>query len=176
MAETFEVAPALAFAELLTTTDVIGNPPINELIKFPIPCAFSSKLVSVILLLASSLSEASIQSKVSIDATMAIVAPVIQTLGLVNPLKSGKVTRFLNSSKVVGTGRFTKCSGEIAKELPEILKNSLIKIPAITATKAPGSNFSLLSIVILSHANKIPIDINVTMMAPGCIATNNSVK
>ncbi len=37
IADNFEVAPALAFAELLTTTEVIGSPPINELIRFPIP-------------------------------------------------------------------------------------------------------------------------------------------
>ena len=49
MAEIFEVAPAFAFAELLTTTEVIGNPPMMELTKFPIPCALNSRLVSVIL-------------------------------------------------------------------------------------------------------------------------------
>ena len=44
------VAPALAFAEVLTTTEVIGKPPIIEENRFPKPCAFNSKLVSVILL------------------------------------------------------------------------------------------------------------------------------
>ena len=139
-----EVAPAFALAELLTTTDVIGNPPMKELMRLPIPWAFNSKLVSVILLLTSNLSEASIQSKVSIEATIAMVAPTIQTLGFVNPLMSGNVIIFLKSSSDCGTGKFTRCFSLIAKELPDILKNSFSKIPAITATNAPGSNFSFL--------------------------------
>ncbi|MNT67014.1 hypothetical protein D3C72_2051260 [compost metagenome] len=106
------------------------------------PWAFNSKLVSVILLLTSNLSEASIQSKVSIEATIAMVAPTIQTLGFVNPLISGKVIIFLKSSSDCGTGKFTRCFSVIAKELPDILKNSFNKIPAITATNAPGNNFS----------------------------------
>ena len=142
MAETFEVAPAFAFAELLTTTDVIGNPPITELKIFPIPCALNSRLVSVILLFVSKRSEASIHNKVSIDATMAMVAPTIQTFMFKNPPKSGNVTKFLNSSKLVGTGRVTKCSFPIAKLLPDALNNSFNKIPATTATKAPGSIFN----------------------------------
>ena len=45
----FDLAPALLFAEVLTTTEVMGKPPSNELIKLPIPCAFNSTLVSVYL-------------------------------------------------------------------------------------------------------------------------------
>lgn len=37
IAESLEVAPAFAFAEERTTTDVIGNPPMNALMIFPIP-------------------------------------------------------------------------------------------------------------------------------------------
>ena len=48
LAEILLVAPALAFAEVLTTTEVIGKPPIKEETKLPIPCAFNSKLVSVL--------------------------------------------------------------------------------------------------------------------------------
>ena len=176
MVDSLDVAPAFALAELLTTTDVIGSPPIKELIRLPIPCALSSRLVSVILLFTSSLSEASIHSKVSIDATIAMVAPVIHTLGFVNPEISGKVIRFLKSSKLFGTGSVTRCSGAIASVLSDILNNSLRRIPVITATKAPGSTFNFLSAGTLSQANRIEIETSVITTAPGCIADSNSVK
>ena len=47
MADILDFAPALLFAEVRTTTDVIGKPPKSELIIFPMPWAFSSTLVSV---------------------------------------------------------------------------------------------------------------------------------
>ncbi len=98
---------------------------------------------------------------------MAMVAPTIHTLGLVKPLKSGIVTRFLKSSNDCGIGKTTKCFGLIAKELPVSLKISFNKIPATTATRAPGSIFILLRVGILSQAKRIPTETKVTIMAPG---------
>src|SRR5690606_32007982 len=115
IADDLDVAPAFALAELRTTTDVIGKPPINELSKLPIPCALSSKLVSVIRRFISNRSDASIQSSVSIDATIAMVAPTIQTFVFKKPSKFGMVIRFLKSSAVCGTGKVTKWSEVIAK-------------------------------------------------------------
>jgi len=48
------------------------------------------------------------QSKVSIDATTAIVMATIQTVGLVIAAKFGVTIMALNSSKFVGTGNETK--------------------------------------------------------------------
>ena len=79
MLEILCVAPAFALAEERTITAVIGKPPISEETKFPTPCARSSWFVSVILRFKSRRSAASIESSVSIEATTAIVAPVIQT-------------------------------------------------------------------------------------------------
>ena len=152
-------------AEDLTTTDVIGKPPIKEETTLPIPWAFNSKLVSVILLWTSILSDASMQSSVSIDATIAIVAPKIQTFGLVNPEKSGKVTRFFKSSADWGTGRFTKCSFAISNDVP--LNSSLSAIPATTATNAPGSIFNFLRTETLSQVSKMARETKVTIIAPG---------
>src|SRR5690606_29882830 len=45
MADNFDLAPALALAEDLTTTDVIGRPPRTPLIILPIPWALNSTLV-----------------------------------------------------------------------------------------------------------------------------------
>ena len=168
MADVLLVAPALALADDLTTTDVIGSPPIIAEIKFPIPCALSSRLVSVILLCASILSEASMQSNVSIEATMAMVAPKIQTLGFINPVKSGKVIRFLKSSADSGTGNVTKCSLAISRELP--LKTSFSKIPTATATNAPGSIFIFLSAGIFSQVKRMPNETKVITIAPGEMA------
>ena len=167
IAEAFEVAPALAFAELRTTTDVMGKPPIKPLSILPIPCAFNSKLVSVILRLLSNRSDASMHNRVSIDATTAMVAPAIQTCILVKPFKLGKVIRFLYSLKVVGTGRFTKYCELIANELPLTINNWLSKIPTITATKAPGSIFRLFRVGTFSQISKIVIDTKVINTAPG---------
>ena len=47
MVDDFVFAPALALAEVLTITEVIGNPPINPETMFPTPWAFNSLLVGV---------------------------------------------------------------------------------------------------------------------------------
>ena len=104
---------------VLTTTDVIGKPPISELKILPIPCAFNSTLVLVYLFCASILSEASMHNKVSIEATTAIVMATIQTFEFEIAVKSGVTMIFFNSSKEVGTGKLTKCSFVIAKLLPD---------------------------------------------------------
>jgi hypothetical protein len=58
----------------------MGNPPIRPEIRFPIPCAFNSKLVGVTLLLGSNLSAASVLNKVSKLAIIAIVNARTYTL------------------------------------------------------------------------------------------------
>src|SRR6188768_3839066 len=110
MADNLDFAPAALFAEVRTTTDVIGNPPINEHIIFPIPCALNSTLVLVYRLWTSILSAASMHNSVSIEATIAIVIPTTQTCGFVNPAKLGVTIIALNSSNDDGTGNETKCS------------------------------------------------------------------
>jgi hypothetical protein len=47
--DALDFAPALMFAELLTITDVMGNPPNNPDMALAVPCAFNSRLSGVIL-------------------------------------------------------------------------------------------------------------------------------
>ena len=49
-ADSFVLPPALILAEVLTITAVSGRPPIMPEMKFPSPCAFSSRFVGVTLL------------------------------------------------------------------------------------------------------------------------------
>src|SRR5688500_2608292 len=106
----FDLAPAELFADVRTTTDVIGNPPIRALIILPTPCALSSTLVSVYLFGASMRAAASIQSNLSLDATTAMVAPTLQTLWPVNASKSGNTIILEKSANVSGIGNETRCS------------------------------------------------------------------
>ena len=78
-ADSLCVAPALALADERTTTEVMGRPPMSELTMLPAPCERNSRLVSVMRRRVSRRSAASMQSRVSIEATMAMVMPVIQT-------------------------------------------------------------------------------------------------
>lgn len=87
---------AFAFAELLTITLVTGKPPIKPEVMLPTPCANNSLLVDVVRLSESNLSIASILSKVSTEATIAIVNAAIYTCGLVICEKSGNVNKFKN--------------------------------------------------------------------------------
>ena len=50
MADNFVLPPKLIFAELLTITWVIGNPPIKPDTILPKPCDFNFRFVGVILL------------------------------------------------------------------------------------------------------------------------------
>ena len=93
MADTLVLAPAETLAELLTTTEVSGSPPINPDTIFPMPCAFSSRLAGDTLFKGSSLSTASMPNKVSRLATMARVIAVIHTSGLLRNRISGKVKK-----------------------------------------------------------------------------------
>ena len=168
MADILDFAPALLFADVLTTTDVIGKPPKSELNILPMPCAFNSTLVSVYLFWGSILSAASIHNKVSMEATIAMVNPTIQTFELVNPDKFGVVKIFLNSLKLLGIGKLTKCSFPMANELPVLIKNSFKTTPKITATSAPGINFNFFRNGNLSHNIRINKDIIVIIIAPNC--------
>ena len=80
MTESFDLAPELIFAELLTMTDVNGKPPINPVVKFPTPCAISSLFVFDSFLSGSILSMASIPNNVSKLATTANVIAIIQNV------------------------------------------------------------------------------------------------
>ncbi len=78
-------------AELLTITCVIGNPPINPEIIFPVPWANNSLLVGVTFLYGSNLSVASTHNKVSKLATNAMVKATTQISGFVITAKFGKL-------------------------------------------------------------------------------------
>src|SRR5690554_2316625 len=73
IADILDFAPALALAEDRTTTEVMGRPPKAPLIMLPIPWARSSTLVLTKRFKGSILSVASIQSNVSIEATIVMV-------------------------------------------------------------------------------------------------------
>ncbi|MCY1234488.1 hypothetical protein D9M72_470730 [compost metagenome] len=73
---------------------------------------------------------------------------------------------FLKSSKLEGTGRATKCSLEMASELPEVIKNSFNRIPTITATNAPGTNFKRFRKLSLSQEIRIVSDTRVMIIEP----------
>src|SRR5688500_6743836 len=89
IADSFDFAPAATLADVLTITDVIGKPPTRPDNILPIPCAFNSVLALEYLFRGSILSPASRHSNVSILATTAIVAPIIQMSGFVNAEKLG---------------------------------------------------------------------------------------
>src|SRR5690606_23272060 len=108
IADIFDFAPALALAEDLTTTDVIGRPPRTPLIMLPIPCALSSTFVLTKRFRGSILSVASIQSKVSIEATIVMVTATTQTPGLAMEAKAGVMKTSRSSSMLDGTGKLTK--------------------------------------------------------------------
>src|SRR5688572_29892038 len=97
IADNLVLAPAFILAVVLTITEVIGSPPSKPAKIFPTPCAFNSTLALEYLFIGSILSAASRHNSVSILATAAMVAAVIQTPGFVNPEKSGKVNCPKNS-------------------------------------------------------------------------------
>src|SRR5690606_17311115 len=95
-------------AELLTITEVMGNPPKKPAARLPIPWALSSRLGEVYLLSGSNLSVASMQSKVSMEATTAMIIPNFQTSGFKKPFMAGKENKLKNSEAESVTGRFTR--------------------------------------------------------------------
>ena len=103
------MAPAFTLAEVLTITAVTGSPPIKPEITLPNPCAFNSRLVGVILFCGSSLSPASVLSKLSRLAIMAMVTASIYTFGCKNPEISGNVNCCANWPSEFATGSFTSC-------------------------------------------------------------------
>ena len=82
IADSFVLAPAWRFTELLTMTDVIGSQPKNHDIIFHIPCAMSSRFIGVWRPWWSSLSIALTERIVSMLATRAIVIAVVRICGL----------------------------------------------------------------------------------------------
>ena len=96
------------FAELLTITCVIGNPPIIPDIMLPAPWARSSRLVGVTFLCGSNLSVASTHRRVSRLATKAIVNATIHTSGLEMTLKFGKLNCPIKDEISSGMGTRTK--------------------------------------------------------------------
>ena len=73
----------------------------------------------------------------------------------------------MNSLKFPGVGSFTKWSDDIASGDPVSLKVSLIAIPAITATKAPGIALIFFRNSTFVNAIKMNSDTNVIIIAPG---------
>src|SRR5690554_6972142 len=98
MADILDLAPAVMLAEDLTTTEVIGKPPKTPLIMLPIPWAFNSTLVFTKRFKGSILSVASMQSKVSIEATMVIVTATTHTLGFPIDANDGLINTSFTSS------------------------------------------------------------------------------
>ena len=96
MADNLVRPPLMIFAELRTMTWVTGSPPNNPETIFPAPCATNSRLVGVTRLSGSILSVASTHNNVSSEATIAIVAPKIQTSPRNKPPKSGVAIISLN--------------------------------------------------------------------------------
>ena len=105
-------------------------------------------------------------NKVSIEATIAIVIPIIQTLVLVIAEKFGNIKILFNSSNEFGTGKLTKCSFLIEKLLPEIMKNSFNKILTITATNAGGTSLIFFKNSTLVQAINIKSYSKVIVMEP----------
>ena len=136
----------------------MGKPPIKPATILPAPCAKSSLLVLVTLRSASRLSMASMLKSVSNDAIIAIISPVTSTLPFKNPLKSGSVKKLKKLAALFATSICTKCSLPTINGLPVNLKISFIKMAAITATKAPGTNFTLFLIKGLPHISMIKIE------------------
>ena len=97
---------------------------------------------------------------------MAMVKPTIHTFGLVIPEKLGVTIICLNSSRLEGTGKETKCSFAIANELPDAIKNSFKTTPKITAINAPGINFNFFKKENLSQAIKIARDKRLIIIEP----------
>src|SRR5690606_20069633 len=81
MADIFDLALECTLAEDLTTYDVIGKQAKALLIIFPIPWDFNSTLVFTKRFKGSDRSMASIQSKVSIEATIVLVMATTHTPG-----------------------------------------------------------------------------------------------
>src|SRR5688572_9273666 len=166
MAETLVLAPALMLAVVLTITEVMGRPPSNPDKKLPTPCAFNSTFALEYLFIGSILSAASKQRSVSMLATVAIVAAVTHTAGLPIAERSGKLNCPKNSLAEEAVGSLTRCSPAITKEGLVSLNTSLISMPTITTTSAPGSSFIFFRNVTLLNATKIANETTVTMMAP----------
>ena len=108
MVDFFDFAPAFTFTELLTITEAMGNPPIKPEIILPIPWAFNSLFVGVILFSGSSLSIASTANSVSKLAIMAKENAIPQIDGLSKLPKLGSVKKEIKSAKSLGIGRLTK--------------------------------------------------------------------
>ena len=108
-------------------------------------------------------------NNVSIEATMAMVSPTIQTFGLVIPEKSGVTMICLNSSIDEGTGKETKCSLAMANELPDEMKSSFNITPRITAISAPGINFNFLKKGTLSQAIRMVKEMAAITIDPNCM-------
>ena len=103
--------------ELLTITADIGNPPRKPLIILPNPWAISSRSAGATLRNGSSLSAA---SRLRRDSMLAIKAKVIP-VKIISDFKkkeySGNVIWENILLKFSNTGRLTKCSGKIAREV-----------------------------------------------------------
>src|SRR5690606_7049766 len=117
MADILDFAPALAFADDRTTTEVMGNPPKAPLFILPIPWARNSTFVLTKRFKGSILSVASIHSKVSIEATMVMGTATTQTPGSATASKEGVINTAFSSSILDGTGRLTKESAPTASGL-----------------------------------------------------------
>ena len=133
-------APALAFTELRTITDVVGRPPMSPATRLPVPCASNSRFGRETRRNGSSLSVASRLRSVSRLDTMASVAAATYILGLLNCVKSGK--RKISPQPLPSapsTGTDTMCELSIAHEEPRIRSASLTATPKSTAASGAGN-------------------------------------
>ena len=141
-------------------TAVTGRPPIKPEIILPKPCAFNSRLVGVILFCGSSLSPASVLSKLSRLAMIAMVTASIYTFGCKSPAKSGNVNCCANCPIEFATGSFTSCVSTNCKAGLYTAMNSLMPVPTITATRAPGIHLLMAKFLIngKSQIKIMPMD------------------
>ena len=131
------------FVDDRTITEVIGIPPSNPLLIFPIPCASSSLSGEEIRFKGSKESVASNDNKDSKEATMAKVMATEYTLGFVIKLQSGETKPLKISLLEAKMGKLTMWSLESPKNQSGAYRpnNSLIPTPANTTKREAGKAF-----------------------------------
>ena len=102
MVDSRESAPASTLAELRTMTEVTGMPPSRPETKLPVPCASSSRFLSVTRRLGSSSSTALTLSSDLRLATMASVSAVVHTMALPMASNDGSWNSAMNAAGAFG--------------------------------------------------------------------------
>jgi hypothetical protein len=134
--------PECTFAEVRTMTAVIGMPPMSPHTTLPTPCARSSRSGSEERWNGSSRSVASMQSSVSMLATIASTIASFHTFPTEIAERSGKLNVPASpSSRNMGICTSSSCS--LASAGANARNASLSPMPATTTSSGPGSQFGL---------------------------------